>query len=95
MPDPLVDVIAEALADFSWSEAKPCDTDPRAPFIAAAIRSRLLADDVVKAAARANRETEPGLVPWDDLPQGARERWLIGEVAALTAALDAAEGKQP
>ena len=99
MPDPLVDVGAEAIPDwefFDREEDRIRGAQAQAFAAgAAAVRHRLLADDVVEAAARANRETEPGLVPWDDLPQGARERWLIGEVAAITAALDAAEQRTP
>jgi hypothetical protein len=58
MPDPLVDVIAEAIAKFECENGigGPDEQDAyymeQGAAVAAAVRARLLADDVVQAAAR-------------------------------------------
>ena len=96
MPDPLVDVIAEELAYFGPVVIGV----PEA--IAAAVRSRLLADDVVEAvAARMFGRWEAALNgdrkcrSWGSLDEHDRDLWRADARAALTAALDAAEQGTP
>ena len=85
MPDPLVDVIAGALIESPviprGAEPYPGWSFDLAEAVAAAVRSRLLEDDVVEAAAV--KAAYP-------VVQGG---WREYAKAILTVALDAAENK--
>ena len=50
------------------------------------VGERLLSDEAVEAATLANRDTDPALGEWSQLPAVAKRLWLDGERAALSAA---------